>query len=187
MSNLNELENSNKIENESKTKAKTSKSDKQKESELKPKVNALKDSDKIKVMSLIPNVSYEDKKTGDLYKWEESEQVETMTYLTIQEMWRNYKSYFRNFWLKPLDDRVIEKLGLSKIYKDYNFIMDEASYTKENINSICEKYKNAPKQLKPSICNRVKDLVANGKIVNIGVVRTLEKKMNIDLIRLIED
>ena len=187
MSNLNELENSKETENESKTKVETSKNEKQKESKPKVKVNTLKDSDEIDVMSLIPNVSYYDKKTGDEYKWEESEQVETMSYLTIQEMWRNYKSYFRNFWLKPLDDRVIEKLGLSKIYKDYNFVMDEASYTKENINSICEKYQDAPKQLKPSICNRVKNLVANGKIVNIGVIRTLEKKMNIDLIRLIED
>lgn len=151
------------------------------------KIKQLKDSDKIKVISLIPNVSYLDKRTGDEYEWEESEQIEVLEYSVIKDMWRNYKSYFKNYWLKPLDDRVIQELGLSKLYKDYDFIMDDANYTKENIESICEKYSNAPRQLKPSICNRIKTLVKEGKISNVKIIRTLENKLDVDLISLIED
>lgn len=151
------------------------------------KIKQLKDKDKIKVISLIPNVSYLDKRTGDEYEWEESEQIEVLEYSVIRDMWKNYKSYFKNYWLKPLDDRVIQELGLSKLYKDYDFVMDDANYTKENIESICEKYGNAPRQLKPSICNRIKTLVKEGKISNVKIIRTLENKLDVDLISLIED
>ena len=76
------------------------------------KVEPLNDSDEIEVVSLIPNVSYKDSKTLDIYKWEEIGHVEYMTFETLKNMWRNNKGYFKNMWLKPNDDRVVNKFGL---------------------------------------------------------------------------
>ena len=76
------------------------------------KQEPLNNDDEIEVISLIPNVSYKDNKTDDFYTWENAEHIELMTFETIQNMHRNYKSYFKNMWLKPLDDRVVKKLGL---------------------------------------------------------------------------
>lgn len=171
MSDLNKIENSQEIEKKS----------------TEPKVKPLKNTDEIEVISLVPNVYYTDKKTGDEYEWEKSEQIEKMEFSAIKEMWRSYKTYFKNYWLKPLDNRVIKELGLSKLYEDYDFVMDEASYTKENIDSICQKYRKAPNQLKPSICNRIKVLVTDGKINNVKIIKTLEKTLNVDLFDLIKD
>ena len=45
-------------------------------------VEPLEDSDEIEVVSLIPNVSYKDSKTFDMYKWDEIGHVE---YMTVEE------------------------------------------------------------------------------------------------------
>ena len=142
----------------------------------------LEDSDEIDVISLVPNVSYKDNKTGDMYEWDRAGHVELMTFETLKNMWRNHKGYFKNMWLKPLDDRVIVKLGLVKTFEKYDFLMDETNYTKKNGSILCEAISDAPNGLKYSIVNKIKDLIVNGKVTDINVIRTLEKHLNIDLI-----
>ena len=142
----------------------------------------LNDSDEIKVVSLIPNVSYKDNKTGDIYRWDEVGHFEYMTFDTLKNMWRNHKGYFRNMWLKPNDDRVINKFGLTKTYEKYEFLMNESNYNRDNIEEICNTISGTPNGLKYSIVNKVKDMVVNGEVTDISVIRALEKRLNIDLI-----
>ena len=146
------------------------------------KVQSLEDSDEIKVISLVPNVSYKDSKTLDMYEWREVGHPEFMTFETLKNMWRNNKGYFKNLWLKPEDDRVINKFGLTKTFEKYEYLMDGANYTKENIKTICDAIKETPNSLKFSICNKVKNLVISGDIANVFVIRELEKHLKIDLI-----
>ena len=145
-------------------------------------VNSLTDSEEIDVISLIPNVSYKDSYTNDLYKWEEVGHIEPMTYETLRNMWRNHKGYFRNLWLKPLDDRVIVKLGLASTYEKYEFLMDESNYTRKNADKLCEAIAATPVGMKYAIINKIKDLVVSGKIVDVVVIRSLEKHLGLDLI-----
>ena len=145
-------------------------------------VEPLEDSDEIEVVSLIPNVSYKDSKTGDMYEWDDVGHVEYMTLDTLKNMWRNNKGYFRNMWLKPNDDRVVNKFGLTKTFEKYEFLMDESNYTRKTIDDICDSISNAPNGLKRSICNKVKDLVVNGKVTDVQVIKKLEKHLNLDLI-----
>jgi hypothetical protein len=141
----------------------------------------LKDSDDIEVVSLVPNVSYKDSKTLDMYEWDEVGHVEPMTFETLKNMWRNNKGYFKNMWLKPEDDRVINKFGLTKTFEKYEYLMDASNYTKKNIKNICEAISDTPNSLKFSICDKVKNLVVDGELTDIGVIRELEKRLNIDL------
>ena len=151
-------------------------------------VNAepLEDSDEIEVVSLVSNVSYKDSKTLDTYEWHEIGHVEYMTFETLKNMWRNNKGYFKNLWLKPNDDRVINKFGLTKTFEKYEYLMDGSNYTKKNIGAICDAIKSTPNGLKLSICDKVKSLVINGEISNIAVVRDLEKSLRIDLISFLD-
>ena len=162
------------IENEESNKKKTTK----KKVEIEP----LKDFDEIDVISLIPNVSYKDSHTGDFYEWTEVGHIEQMTFETLKNMWRNSKSYFRSMWLKPLDDRVINKFGLKSIFDKYEFLMDESNYKRENIKEICNNISSTPNGMKIYICNKIKDLVFNNKITDVYVIRALEKHLNLDLI-----
>lgn len=150
------------------------------------KVEALEDSDEIEVVSLVSNVSYKDSKTLDTYEWREIGHVEYMTFETLKNMWRSHKGYFKNLWLKPNDDRVINKFSLNKTFENYEYLMDASNYTKKNINEICKAIKSTPNGLKWSICDKVKSLVISGEISNISVIRELEKSLRIDLISFLD-
>ena len=145
-------------------------------------VEPLKDTDEIEVISLIPNVSYKDSKTNDMYEWDEVGHKELMTVDILKNMWRNSKGYFRNMWLKPLDDRIINQFGLTKTYEKYEFLMDESNYTQKNIEELCETISSAPNPLKYSLCGKVKSLVASGKVSDVRVIRAFEKSLKIDLV-----
>ena len=47
------------------------------------KAEPLEDSDEIEVISLVPNVSYKDSKTLDMYEWQEAGHVEYITFETL--------------------------------------------------------------------------------------------------------
>lgn len=145
----------------------------------------LNDSDEIDVVSLIPNVSYKDSKTGDMYEWDEVGHVELMTFDTLKNMWRNHKGYFRNMWLKPNDERTINKFGLTKTFEKYEFVMDESNYNRANIKKLCSTISDTPNGLKFSIVNKIKDLIVTGKLTDIVVIRELEKNFDLDLISLL--
>ena len=144
--------------------------------------DALSDSDMIEVMSLIPNVVYEDNRTGNYYEWEEIGYCEDMTFDEVKNMHRKYKTYFNDMWLKPIDDRVVKKLGLSRTYEKYDFLVDESNYTNDHIDEVLDGLSSAPASLKIAIVNRIKDMVADGTVSDIKVVRKLEKRLDIDLI-----
>lgn len=150
----------------------------------KKSVNAepLEDYSEIEVISLVPNVSYKDSKTLDMYEWNEVGHKEPMTFETLKNMWRNDKGYFKNLWLKPMDDRVINKFGLTKTFEKYEYLMEGSNYTRKNINAICDAIKATPNGLKFSICNKVKSLVISGELVDVFVIRELEKRLKIDLL-----
>lgn len=144
--------------------------------------DTLSDSDMIEVESLIPNVVYEDSRTGNYYEWSEIGHCEDMTFDEIKNMHRKHKAYFTDMWLKPLDERVIKKLGLSRTYDKYDFLVDESNYTNDNIDEVLDGLSSAPASLKIAIVNRIKDMVADGTVSDIKVVRKLEKRLDIDLI-----
>ena len=150
------------------------------------KEEPLEDSDEIEVISLVPNVSYKDSKTHDMYEWHEVGHVEYMTFDTLKNLWRNNKGYFKNLWLKPKDDRVINKFGLTKTFEKYEYLMDGDNYTKKNIKAICDAISNTPNGLKLSICDKVKNLVIDGEVTDVTVIRTLESRLQIDLIDFLE-
>lgn len=146
----------------------------------------LEDSEEIAVVSLIPNVSYKDSKTYDFYKWDEVGHVEYMTFDTLKNMWRNHKGYFKNMWLKPNDDRIINQFGLTKTFEKYEYLMESSNYTKKNIKDICSAISDTPNGLKMSVCNKIKNMVIKGEISDVSVIRTLEKHLRIDLIDFLE-
>lgn len=141
----------------------------------------LLDTDEIEVISLIPNVSYKDSHSGDFYEWDTVGHSEYLTFETLKNMWRNSKGYFRNMYLKPLDERVIERFKLENIYDKYEFLMDSSNYTKSGISKVCETISNSPNSLKFAICNKIKELVEAGEISDIFVIRSLEKQFDLDL------
>ena len=145
----------------------------------------LVDTEIIQVISLIPNVSYKDDKSGDIYEWQNVGDTEEMDFATLKNLRRRYKSYFNELWLKPLDTRVIKYFGLEKVYENYEYLMEKTSYTKANIDNVFEKFKTIPKGLKWTVCDKIKSLVLSGEVSDVTVIKKLEAKLNMDLFYLL--
>ena len=120
-----------------------------------------------------------------MYEWDEVGHSELMTVETIKNMWRNHKGYFRNLWLKPMDDRIISQFGLTRTYEKYEYLMDESNYTRDKIDEIIASIDATPNGLKFAICNKIKDLVINGDVSDVSVIKAIEKHLDIDLISFI--
>lgn len=138
--------------------------------------------DEIEVVSLVPNVSYKDSKTQDMYEWDTIGHSEYMSVEILDNMWRSNKGYFKNLWLKPNDDRIIKRFGLTKTFEKYEYLMDGSNYIKKNISAICEAISDTPNGLKLSICDKVKNMVVNGEVTDVFVIKQLENRLKIDLI-----
>lgn len=146
----------------------------------------LNNDDEVEVVALIPNVSYYDKATGDRYEWDNAGDVEYMTVDTLQRMRRNSRGYFEDMYLKPNDERVIEKFGMQRYYDNHDYLMDSSNYTKENIGHIFDELsKIRSNSLKSSIINKIKDMVSTGELSDVTVIRAIEKRFDIDLISLL--
>lgn len=164
-----------------KTKAKTVKVvEMEDEEELEP----LTDDADIEVVSMVPNVYYYDKEDGIMYEWPTANHEEPMPFEVVKRMWRGSKGYFRNMWLRPDDERVIDKLKLRATYNKYYYLMDAANYTKENVDEICKtisSISDSSRDLRIFICNKIRNMVEAEEIVDYSVIKSLENRLNIEL------
>lgn len=152
----------------------------------KPVKVKIEDDEEIEVQSFDSNVSYWDKATDETYFWEEVGEVISMPYSVIKNMWRNHKTYFRNFLLKPLDDRVVKELGLVKTYEKYDFLMDGSQYTKANLNSIITTINGGTNGFKSAIFNNIKNMIINGDVTDVYVIKQLGNAFDIDFVELVD-
>ena len=148
---------------------------------------SLRDDEEIEIMSIYPNVSYYDSKTGDTYKWERAGDIEVMDVATIKNLWRNHKGYFRNLYLKPLDERIIKLFALESTYKKYEFLTNPENYVRKNRDMICNTLDELSMPIKWSISGAIKAMVTDGEITDALVIKAVEKKLDIDLMELLAD
>ena len=152
----------------------------------KPERVKIDDDEEIDVQSFDSNVTYWDKATDETYFWEEVGEVISMPYSVIKNMWRNHKTYFRNFLLKPLDDRVVKELGLVKTYEKYAFLMDGSKYTKSNLDTIITTINGGTNGFKSAIFNNIKNMIIGGDITDIYVIKQLGNAFDIDFAGLVD-
>ena len=62
------------------------------EKSAKKTIEPLNDSDEVEVVSLIPNISYKDSRTGDFYEWDEK-QKKHIDFLVTQKSYKNEKDF----------------------------------------------------------------------------------------------
>lgn len=148
-----------------------------------PKPKELSPSDEVEVSSNVPyRVSYEDKATADKYVWEGVGEVQYMTLETLTRMRRNFPSYFEKMEVMPTDERVIKKLNLSKLYDKTDEFMSVDAYSRESVGATCEKIKSLGSGAKLTVLQKIKGMIESGDIIDIAVIRTIEKRLGVDLI-----
>ena len=142
--------------------------------------------DEVSVMSFVPyRVSYNDDAAFNKYVWEGVGDVQYMTFDALTRMRRNHPDYFNDMELKPEDERAIKKLNLNGLYDKYEHLMSADSYTRDSIAGVVEEIGKLRNGAKITVVHRIKGMVGSGDISDINVIRTIEKRLGIDLISIL--
>ena len=75
--------------------------------------------------------------------------------------------------------------GLSKLYTEYDELMDINTYNRDNVQSIIKRILDMPRGTSNSVITLIIDSVDSGKLNDIKILKELEKTLGLDLISLI--
>lgn len=146
---------------------------------------SIRDNDTVIVKSLVPNVYYTCSKTLDSFIWAEAGNTEPMTFAQLKVMKTKHPDYFKKKWLYPQNEAVLKKLGIDGIFAGKFDRKDMQLLYGNDVEAVKEKISFIPFSEKEDFVNKVKKAVKQGKIVNIKIIRLLEKELEIELMDLI--
>jgi len=127
-------------------------------------------------------LTYKARSTNAIYRWNQIGAIEYMTVAELNEM-NNYKRAYLN---KPLvilmDERAIKKFRLQKVYENVAQINNLKSLFKSNMATIERTIDTAlDANMRDILISKVRQMIKNGTLTNINIIKLLEKKLQHDL------
>lgn len=127
-------------------------------------------------------LTYKSRSTNAVFRWNQIGTIQYMTVAELNEM-NNYKSAFLN---KPLvilmDERAVKKFRLTPVYENVaklNNLKEVFSSDMQTIERVIDDALRV--NMRDILINKVRQMYKTGKLVDINVIRLLEKKLSFDL------
>ena len=127
-------------------------------------------------------LTYKSRSTNAVFRWNQIGAIQYMTVAELNEM-NNYKSAFLN---KPLvilmDERAVKKFRLTPVYENVaklNNLNEVFSSDMQTIERVIDDALRV--NMRDILINKVRQMYKTGKLVDINVIRLLEKKLSFDL------
>jgi hypothetical protein len=149
------------------------------------KAKDIKDSDIVIVKSLVSSVHYTCPKTLDSFSWAEVGDTNEMTFAQLKVMKTKHNGYFTKKWLYPQNEAALKKLGIDTIFAVKFEKRDMKLLYGNDVEAVKEKISYVPTVDRPAMVDKIEKAVKQGKIVNIKIIRLLEKEFGIDLMDLV--
>ena len=146
-----------------------------------------KDTDKIIVKALVDNVHYTCPKTFEYFHWENARDEHEMTFEQVKLMKVKHKNYFTNKWLFIEDEAVLDALGISDIFAVKFTRADMKLLYGNDVDAVKEKLCYITKKEEPEVIEKIKNAVIKGMVIDIRIIKLLERTFNIDLMELTKD
>lgn len=132
-------------------------------------------------------LTYKSRTTNAIFRWNNIGAVEYMTVAELNEM-NNYK---RDFLNKPLvillDERAIKKFRLTQVYENVAKINNLKSVFNSDMKTIEVTIENALRvNMRDILISKVRQMIKNKTLVDVGIIKMLEKKLQYDLMDTIE-
>lgn len=127
-------------------------------------------------------LTYKSRTTNAVFRWSQIGSVEYMTVSELNEM-NNYKS---DFLRKPLvilqDERAVRKFRLTPIYENVVKINNLKTVFASDMATIEKTIDTALNfNMRDILISKVRQMVKNNTLVDINIIRLLEKKLKFDL------
>ena len=132
-------------------------------------------------------LTYKSRTTNAIFRWNNIGSVEYMTVAELNEM-NNYK---RDFLNRPLvillDERAIKKFRLTQVYENVAKINNLKAVFNSDMRTIEETIENALRvNMRDILISKVRQMIKNKTLVDVGIIKMLEKKLQYDLMDTIE-
>lgn len=132
-------------------------------------------------------LTYKSRTTNAIFRWNNIGSVEYMTVAELNEM-NNYK---RDFLNKPLvvllDERAIKKFRLTQVYQNVAKINDLKRIFSSDMKTIEAAIDNALRvNMRHILISKVRQMINNRTLVDVSVIKLLEKKLQYDLMDTID-
>lgn len=127
-------------------------------------------------------LTYKSRSTNAVFRWNQIGAIQYMTVAELNEM-NNYKSAFLN---KPLvilmDERAVKKFRLAPVYENVAKLNNLKEVFNSDMQTIERVIDDALRvNMRDILINKVRQMYKTGKLVNINIIRLLEKKLSFDL------
>lgn len=127
-------------------------------------------------------LTYKSRSTNAVFRWNQIGAIQYITVAELNEM-NNYKSAFLN---KPLvilmDERAVKKFRLAPVYENVAKLNNLKEVFNSDMQIIERVIDDALRvNMRDILINKVRQMYKTGKLVNINVIRLLEKKLSFDL------
>lgn len=127
-------------------------------------------------------LTYKSRSTNAVFRWNQIGAIQYMTVAELNEM-NNYKNTFLN---KPLvilmDERAVKKFRLTPVYENVAKLNNLKEVFSSDMQTIEHVIDNALRvNMRDILISKVRQMYKTGKLVDINVIRLLEKKLSFDL------
>lgn len=127
-------------------------------------------------------LTYKSRTTNAVYRWNQIGAIQYMTVAELNEM-NNYKNSFLN---KPLvilmDERAIKKFRLTPVYENVAKINNLKEVFNSDMQTIERVIDDALRvNMRDILISKVRQMYKTRKLVDINIIRLLEKKLRFDL------
>jgi len=127
-------------------------------------------------------LTYKSKSTNAVFRWNQIGAIQYMTVAELNEM-NNYKSTFLN---KPLvilmDERAVKKFRLTPVYENVAKLNNLKEVFRSDMQTIERVIDNALRvNMRDILISKVRQMYKTKKLVDINIIRLLEKKLSFDL------
>lgn len=127
-------------------------------------------------------LTYKARSNNAIYRWPTIGSLEYMSVSQLNEM-NNYKRSYLN---KPLvilmDERAIKQFRLQKVYENVAQINNLKSLFKSDMATIEKTIDTAlDANMRDILISKVRQMIKNGTLTNINIIKLLEKKLQHDL------
>lgn len=127
-------------------------------------------------------LTYKSRTTNAVFRWNQIGSVQPMTVGEINEM-NNYKP---DFLRKPLvilmDEKAIKKFRLTSVYENVAKINNLTAVFNSDMTTIERVIDDALRvNMRDILISKVRQMYKNKKLVDINIIRLLEKKLQFDL------
>ena len=127
-------------------------------------------------------LTYKSRTTNAVFRWNQIGAVQDMTIAELNEM-NNYKT---DFLRKPLvilmDEKAVKKFRLTSVYENVAKINNLTAIFNSDMGTIERVIDNALRvNMRDILISKVRQMYKTKKLVDINIIRMLEKKLQFDL------